>query len=71
MHLTYRDSNAHTDVVSGASALEAGAPDSSEMEALETAYSHWHGRWAHALDLGGFGDLRELRDALMAACPKA
>jgi hypothetical protein len=44
--------------------------EESEVEALEDAYSHWQGLWAHALDLGGFGDLFELRDALNAACPK-
>lgn len=36
---------------------------------LEDAFSEWQGKWGHALDLGGFGDLLELRDALNAACP--
>jgi hypothetical protein len=45
-----------------------GAPALTEEEdALEAAYSAWQGKWGHALDLGGFGDLLELRDALNAA----
>jgi hypothetical protein len=39
------------------------------QEALADAYSAWWGNWNHALDLGGFGDLLELRDALNAAFP--
>jgi hypothetical protein len=41
----------------------------SEREPLENAFSAWHGKWDHALALGGLGDLLELRDALNAAFP--
>jgi hypothetical protein len=70
MHLTYRDFPAHSSAVLPVSAGEAGAPDL-EIYLMEDAYAAWQGRWGHALDLGGFGDLRELRDALNAAWPKA
>ena len=41
-----------------------------ETEALEAAYSSWTVENNHALTLGGFGDLRGLLCALMAASEK-
>ena len=63
---------------SASSGVGAGAPDRKfwelpceQREPLERAFAEWQAKWGHALDLGGFGDLRELRDALNAAFPKA
>lgn len=47
------------------------AENLADTEKLEDAYAEWEAKWHHALDLGGFGDLFELRDALNAACPKS
>ena len=46
------------------------SPTEAETEKLEAAYSEWAAENNHVLSLGGFGDLRGLLCALMAASEK-